>query len=83
VDPEHPFILYDGSGLLFSLCSMAEDSTAKGMDWALKEKRLRLEVGGLRHESIVHCSSFIVHRPSSIVHRSLFIVYSLRLRIDG
>jgi len=31
------------------------------MDWAIDEKRLRLEVGGLRLETNILSSSFMVH----------------------
>lgn len=34
------------------------------MDWNLEERRLELEVEGLRLEIIVHSSLFIVHRSS-------------------
>jgi hypothetical protein len=39
---------------------MAWHPHAKRMDWIIEEKRLRLEVGGLRLEIIVHSSSFEV-----------------------
>ena len=36
VDTHSAFIIYDSSRLLFSICPMAEDPFAQGVDWYLK-----------------------------------------------
>ena len=41
--PQYPLILYIGSSLLFPICSVAEDSTAKGMDRVIKKVEVKDE----------------------------------------
>ena len=49
--PQYPLISYIGSRLLFPICSVAEDSTAKGMDRIIKNK-VKATVKGKIHNRV-------------------------------